>query len=208
MAVITNLGSLMRSVRITAVAIIASGAVVLTGCGSDDTQPAAGDSTASAEASVTPDDSESPTSDSTESSNAGDIADFPDVSGFTYTELPGAAFKSLNSTLKSTPQVEGVEAKLVEKDGQEAGLVMRMAIDPGAASAAGFEDGFLPGFAGGFAGSNAAPEYEDINGTNVVMVGSADQAGTAYAWLEGSIATIIVFKDAADAKVFAQGALA
>ncbi len=84
---------------------------------------------------------------------------------------------------------------------------MRMAIDPEAASAAGFEEGFLPGFAGGFAGSDAAPDYEDINGVKVVTIGSPDQSGTAYAWLEGSIATILVFKDAADAEAFAQGAL-
>ena len=124
-----------------------------------------------------------------------------------YTELPGAAFKSLNATLKNTPQIEGVEAKLVEKNGEEAGLVMRMAIDPEAASVAGFEEGFLPGFAGGFAGSNAAPDYEDINGTKVVKIGTPDQTGTAYAWLEGSIATILVFKDSGDAETFAQAAL-
>ena len=46
----------MRSLRITAVALIASCAVVLTGCGGDDTEPAAGDSTATAEDSMTPDD--------------------------------------------------------------------------------------------------------------------------------------------------------
>jgi hypothetical protein len=198
----------MRSLRITAVALIASCAVVLTGCGGDDTEPAAGDSTASAETSVTPDESDSATPDTTESTDAGDVADFPEVDGFTYTELPGAAFKSLNAKLKGTPQIEGVDAKLVEKDGQEAGLVMRMAIDPEAASAAGFEEGFLPGFAGGFAGSDAAPDYEDINGTKVVTIGSPDASGTAYAWLEDSIATILVFKDAADAEAFAQGALA
>jgi hypothetical protein len=198
----------MRSLRVTVVALVASCAVVLTGCGGDDAEPAAGDATASAEASTTPDDSESATPEATESGDPGDVADFPDVDGFTYTELPGAAFKSLNATLKNTPQIEGVAARLVEKNGQEAGLVMRMAIDPESASVPGFEEGFLPGFAGGFAGSDAAPDYEDINGTKVVMIGRPDQDGTAYAWLDGSIATILVFKDAADAEAFAQGALA
>ena len=201
----------MRSLRLTAAALIASCAVVLTGCGGDNTEPAAGDATASAETSATPDVSESGTPDTTDgtaTADAGDLADFPTVDGFTYTELPGATFKSLNATLKGTPQIEGVEAKLIEKNGNEAGLIMRMSIDPQSASMPGFEEGFLPGFAGGFAGSDAAPDYEDINGTKVVVIDTPDQTGTAYAWLEGSVATILVFKEAADAETFAQGALA
>lgn len=201
----------MRSLRVTAIALVAASAVMLTGCGGDDTETTASDTTPSAESSPTADDTVSATpdtSETTEGEDGGSVGDFPEVDGFTYAELPGAAFKSLNATLKGTPQIEGVEAQLVEKDGEEAGLVMRMAIDPAAASQAGFEEGFLPGFAGGFAGSDAAPGYEDINGTNVVTVGSPDASGTAYAWLIGSVATILVFKDAADAEAFAQGALA
>ena len=197
----------MRSLRVTAIALVASCAVVLTGCGGDDPEPAANDTTPSAEESMTPDDEESSTPEETEEADPGDIDDFPDVDGFTYTELPGTAFKSLNASLKGTPQIEGVAAKLVEKDGEEAGLVMRMAIDPEAAGMAGFEDGFLPGFAGGIAGSNADPDYEDINGTKVVTIETPDQTGTAYAWLEGSIATILVFKDSGDAATFAEAAL-
>ncbi|MCZ3385609.1 MAG: hypothetical protein LH630_01240 [Actinomycetia bacterium] len=202
----------MRSLRTSAAVLVASLAVVLTGCGGDEADPAAGDTTPTAESSTTPeatpDDSASTTPDETETTDAANVGAFPEVEGFTYTELPGAAFKSLNATLKGTPQIEGVEAKLVEKNGDEAGLVMRMAIDPAAASTAGFEEGFLPGFAGGFAGTDAAPKYEDINGTKVVTIGSPDANGTAYAWLEGSLATIIVFQDAGDAEEFAQGALA
>lgn len=197
----------MRSLRVTAVALVASCAVVLTGCGGDDPEPAADDAMASAEESMTPGDDESSTPEETKDADPGDINDFPEVDGFTYAELPGVAFKSLNASLKGTPQIEGVEAKLVKKNGEEAGLVMRMAIDPEAAGAAGFEDGFLPGFAGGIAGSSAEPNYEDINGTKVVTIETPDQTGTAYAWLEGSIATILVFKDSGDAATFAEAAL-
>lgn len=192
----------MRPLRITAIALIALCTLVLAGCGGDDA-PDAGDTTTSA----TPEDSASATPSTDESSTDEDVADFPEVDGFTYTSLPGSTFKSLNSSLKGTPQVDGVEARLVQVNGEEAGLVMRLAIDPEAASAAGFEEGFLPGFAGGFAGSSATPEYQDINGTKVVMVGSPDEEGTAYAWLQGSVATIVVFKNNDDAETFAQGAL-
>ncbi|MEO8106366.1 MAG: hypothetical protein ABI720_03525 [Actinomycetes bacterium] len=156
---------------------------------------------------MTPSDSGSTTPDSTDAADAGDVGDFPEVAGFSYRDLPGAVFQNLKSTIKGTPQVEDVQAKLVSKGGQEAGLVMRLAIDPETASVDGFEDGFLPGFAGGVAGSNAAPDYEDINGTNVVTVDVPGETGAAYAWLQGSVATVLVFKDAADAEAFAQAAL-
>lgn len=194
----------MRSVRVVAVALIASCAVVLTGCGGDDTVPAAGDTTPTPSASESVSSSPSPDASTT----SGDAGSFPDVNGFTYGELPGAQFNQLNSALQGTPQIEGIDAKLVQKDGMDAGLVMRLAINPEAASAAGFEEGFLPGFAGGVAGSDAAPNYEDINGTKVVTIAIPNQTGSAYAWLEGSVATILVFKDTADAEAFAQGALA
>ncbi|MCZ3388511.1 MAG: hypothetical protein LH645_05190 [Actinomycetia bacterium] len=197
----------MRSVRATAVALIASCAVVLTGCGGDDNAPAASDTTPTASTSA----SGSPTivdSTPTGSTTSGDVADFPDVDGFTYSELPGAAFRGLNSALQGTPQIQGLEAKLVQKDGQDAGLVMRIGITPDALSSSGFEDNFLPGIAAGVAGSSAAPQYEDINGTKVVTIAVPNQTGSAYAWLKGSIATILVFKDTADAEAFAQAALA
>jgi hypothetical protein len=181
---------------------------MLTGCGGDDTESASSDTTPAASASASESVSSSATPDATESTTSGDISDFPTVDGFTYADLPGASFKQLTASLKGTPQLEGADAKFVEKDGQQVGLVMRIAIDPEAASAAGFEEGFLPGFAGGVAGSDAAPDYEDINGTKVVTIGTPGEAGTAYAWLEDSIATVLVFKDAADAEAFAQAALA
>jgi hypothetical protein len=181
---------------------------MLTGCGGDDTESASSDTTPAASASASESVSSSATPDETESTTSGDISDFPTVDGFTYADLPGASFKQLTASLKGTPQLEGADAKFVEKDGQQVGLVMQIAIDPEAASAAGFEEGFLPGFAGGVAGSDAAPDYEDINGTKVVTIGTPGEAGTAYAWLEDSIATVLVFKDAADAEAFAQAALA
>jgi hypothetical protein len=194
----------MRSLRVTTVVLVASCAVALTGCGGDDPEPAANEPSASVEASTTPDDDDST---ETEEADPGGVDDFPEVDGFTYSDLPGAAFKALNASLKGTPQIEGVAARLVEKDGDEAGLVMRMAIDPETAAMADFEDGFLPGFAGGIAGSNADPDYEDINGTKVVTIQTPDQTGTAYAWVEGSIATILVFQDSGDAATFAEAAL-
>ena len=188
----------MRSLRITAIALIA--AVALTGCTSGDSQPAA-------EGSPTPTDSPSATPDTTVGVDEGNVSGFPKIDGFTYKELPNAVFKSLNSTIEGTPQVQDVQAKLVTKNGQEVGLVMRMAIEPEAASAAGFEEAFLPGFASGVAGSSAKPGFEEINGTKVVTVDMPGGSGAALAWFAGSVATVLVFKDDADAKAFAQGAL-
>ena len=195
----------MRSLRVTAIALVASCAVVLTGCGGDDPEPAANDTTPSAEESMTPDDEESSTPEETEEADPGDIDDFPDVDGFTYTELPGAAFKSLNASLKGTPQIEGVAAKLVEKDGEEAGLVMRMAIDPEAAGMAGFEDGSCPASPAG--SPERRPRLRGHQRHQGRHHRDPDQTGTAYAWLEGSIATILVFKDSGDAATFAEAAL-
>ncbi len=197
----------LRLVRLTGLVLVASVAFVLGGCSSDEPAPVANDATTSPETSDTASPTASGTATADTSGDSTDLGDFPSVNGFSYAELPKAAFKTLDATLQSTPQIEGVEAKLVKKGGQEVGLVMRMAIDPAAAEASGFEDGFLPGFAGGVAGSTAQPQYDNINGTRVVMIATPDNAGTAYAWLDGSTATILVFKDAADAQAFAEGAI-
>jgi hypothetical protein len=197
----------MRPYRVTAVAVLAAGAFVLAGCGGDDAKPAAGDSAGSTtSAEATPEDSATP--DETEDdTSTGDVNVFPEVDGFDYVDLPGPAFKSLSQSLKGTPELEGVEARLVEKNGEEAGLVMRIEVDADTAATDGFEDGFLPGFAGGLAGTSAKPDYEEIGGVNVVKIGTADDTGTAYAWLEDNIAVVIIFKDAADAQTFAEAAL-
>jgi hypothetical protein len=194
----------MRQYRVTAIALLATGTFLLAGCGGEDAEPAAVDSTTTAES--TPEDSASPTM-TEDDAMTGDIGAFPEVDGFEYTEVPGPIFKGLNQSLKAQPQLEGVEARLVEKDGEEAGLVMRIEVDADTAAAEGFEDGFLPGFAGGLAGSSASPNFEEINGVNVVKVGTADGSGTAYAWLEDNIAMVLVFKDAADAQTFAEASL-
>lgn len=194
----------MRHIRGTAVALLAAGTFVLAGCGgSDEPEPAADDPTPTAEA--TPDSSSSP--EMTEDADPGDVNAFPEVDGFEYAEVPSPVFKSLNQSLKGTEELESVEAKLVEKNGEEAGLVMRIEVDADTAAADGFEDAFLPGFASGLAGINAAPDIEEIGGVKVVKIGTADGSGTAYAWLEDNIAMVIVFRDAADAETFAEAAL-
>jgi hypothetical protein len=40
-----------------------------------------------------------------------------------------------------------------------------------------------------------------------VKIGTPDATGTAYAWIQGSVATVLVFKDASDAQTYAEGAL-
>ena len=193
----------MRSVKVTAIAFVAAAGLVLTGCGGSE-EPAASDDNTTAEA--TPTDSETPTDEETtdDTIEQGDVSDFPDVDGYTLVALPGAAKKAFGAATNSTPQIQKFEGRLVEKGGEQAGLILRIAIDPEAASADGFEEGFLPGFAGGVAGTSAQPDYEDINGVRVVKIATADGTGTAYAWIEDAIATVLVFKDAADAQTFAE----
>ena len=40
-----------------------------------------------------------------------------------------------------------------------------------------------------------------------MKIDTLDGSGTAYAWLQNSVATVLVFKDAADAETFAEAAL-
>lgn len=198
----------MRAHRFAAIVLVAGSAIALGGCSDNDPTPAANDTPMSASPTTSPDESESTGADETDSSSSeSDPGDFPTVDGYTYSKLPTAAFAGLNGALEATPQVKGVDAKLVKKGDQEVGLVMLIAIDPAAANLPGFEDGFLPGFAGGVAGSDAKPKYEEINGTRVITIGTADGTGTAFAWLTDATATVLVFKDSADAKAFAETAL-
>ena len=178
----------MRSRRFPAVLLMVSCAVALAGCGGDDAPSAA----------------PAPT----QSSVSANVSDFPEIPGFSYKELAPSAFRELNSALKATPQIDGVAAKFATKDGKEAGLVMRVAIPPETAGLEGFAEQFVPGLLSGIAGSSAAPTQEDINGTSVTTITSPGEAGAAYAWLEGSIATVLVFEDPANAEAFAQAALA
>jgi hypothetical protein len=202
----------MRPVRIAAVALIATAGLLLGACSSDD-EPSAGDtpSTSAPTPSDTAMASQTPTDDETDDGStgaSGDVNDFVEVDGFTLVTLPQAIKQTFSAPLNSVPQIEGFEGRLVKKDGQQAGLVMRIAVDSKAANLPNFEDQFLPGFAGGIAGSDAKPDFEEINGVNVVKVDTADGSGTAYAWIQESVATVLVFKDAGDAQAYAEGALA
>lgn len=192
----------------TVVAALATSAVlVLGGCGSDsEPSPAAdpGQQSSTPEDSPAPDDSETPTDEPVE---PGDVNDFPEVAGFTYQKLPGVALDAFSQAVEGTPEVGKAAGRLVMKDGQQIGMVMQIQIDPSAAGADGFEDAFLPGFAQGIAGAAGQPKIEDVNGTNVVKVEAPSAGGTAYAWIDDAIATVLVFKSAADAEAFAQGAL-
>ena len=201
----------MRPLRISVIALVAATGLVLAGCGDDDTPSADNTDTTSASTpseddSATPMDSatDEETSDTTE---AGDVGDFPDVDGYTLVALPGAAKQAFGSAVEGTPEIEGFEGRLVEKDGAKAGLTIRIGVDASAADLPNFEDQFLPAFAGGLAGTSAQPEFEDINGVKVVKIGTPDGNGTAYAWIEGNIATVLVFQDAADAQAYAEGAI-
>jgi hypothetical protein len=202
----------MRSVRIAAVAFIAATGLVLAGCGSDDNTSA---SDTGSSATPTPSDtssamtSESPTDQASDGSTGGsaDVGDFADVDGYTLVPLPKAASQAFSAAVNSTPQIQGFEGRMVEKNGDQAGMVIRIAVDAQAAALPDFEKQFLPGFASGIAGSSAKPEFEEINGVNVVKIGTPDGSGTAYAWIQGSVATVLVFKDASDAQAYAEGAL-
>src|SRR4051794_21295714 len=162
-------------------AIAAAGAsallLLLSACGSDSSSS----DTASSPSASPPTSSMSPMSESpspmasasgNESGGNAALGNFPDVPGFTYTELPSAALQSFKQTVKGTPQIQDFEGRLVAKQGSSTpvGFVMQIAISPDAANAPGFEDGFLPGFAGGLAGVSAKPSYKTINGTKVVVV--------------------------------------
>lgn len=193
----------MRRSATLVAALAASAMLVLGGCSDDTTpEPAAG----SPEVSSSPE--ESPSSQPAETSAPAALDDFPEVDGYTYQKLPAAALDAFDAAVKDTPQVGKAAGQLVLKDGEQAGLIMRISIDPDAASTPGFEDGFLPGFAGGIAGSDVAPDYEEINGTKVVKVSAPSAGGTAYAWIKDAVATVLVFQSDADAQAFAEGALA
>lgn len=191
----------MRAHRLAVIALVAASTIGLAGCSDDAATPAADAPSPSPSSTTTPEESESTTP------TASDAGDFPDVDGYTYANLPDAAFAGLDAAVQGTPQIEGVEAKLVKKGNQEVGLVMQIALDPASADVPGFEDGFLPGFAGGIAGTNAKPKYQEINGTRVITIGTSDGSGTAFAWINDATATVLVFQDASDAKAFAQAAL-
>ncbi len=199
----------MRPLRITAIALIAAAGLVLAGCGGDD-EPAADEATTAA-STPAEDDTATPDDEATESDDTGEVGevgDFPEVDGFTLVELPATASQAFAQAVQGTPQIEGFEGRLVETDSNsEAGIIIRIGVDPDAAGLDKFEDKFLPGFASGIAGSTAKPDFEDINGVNVVKIGTPDGAGTAYAWIEDSVATVLVFQDAADAQAFAEGAI-
>lgn len=195
----------MRPLRITAVAFIAATGLVLAGCGDDEptadapaeTTPA---DTTTTEETTTPDDAA--TEDEVD-----DVSDFPEVDGYDLVELPATASDAFASAVQGTPQIEEFQGRLIEEGGAESGLIIRIGIDPDAAGLDKFEDKFLPGFAGGIAGASAKPEFEDINGVNVVKIETPDGSGTAYAWIQNSVATVLVFQDAGDAQSFAESAL-
>lgn len=193
----------MRRTATVVAALAATAVLVLGGCGGDDEpSPAASPSPESS----TPE--ETMSSEPEETSEPAALDDFPEVDGYTYQKLPGAALSAFSQAVKGTPEVGKAAGRLVLKDGDQVGLILRISIDPDAANMPGFEDGFLPGFAGGIAGTSVEPDYEEINGTRVVKVGAPTAGGTAYAWIQDSVATVLVFQDAADAQAFAEGALA
>lgn len=197
----------MRRSATLVAALAASALLVLGGC-SDDPEPAPAASSSqessTPEESATPDESSSPA----ETTEAAALDDFPEVDGYTYQKLPGAALSAFADAVKGTPEVQKAAGRLVLKDGEQVGLVMRIQIDPEAAGTEGFEDGFLPGFAGGIAGGGADPAYEEINGVKVVKIEAPSAGGIAYAWIQDAVATVLVFQNADDAQAFAEGALA
>jgi hypothetical protein len=208
----------MRPVRVAAVALIATSGLLLGACSSDD-EPSAGNvsSTATATPSDTASASQSPSGDGSGDSDggndndstgaSGDVSDFAQVPGFTLVSLPQALKQTFSAPLNNVPQIDGFEGRLAKKGSQQAGVVMRIGVDAKAADLPDFEDKFLPGFATGIAGMNAKPDFEKINGVIVVKIDTADGSGTAYAWIQDSVATVLVFQDASDAQAYAEGAL-
>jgi hypothetical protein len=201
----------MRPVRVAAVALIAAAGLVLGACSSD--EPAAGDGAGSAasspgsEASPSPSDSASDSA-SDSSGDAAGVDDFVEVDGYTLVALPKAASQAFDAATQNAPQIEDFAGRLVEKDGEQAGIVVRVGLDADQANLPNFERQFLPGFASGIAGAAAKPEFEKINGVNVVKIQTPGGSGTAYAWIQDAIATVLVFESATDAQAYAEGSLA
>lgn len=183
----------MRPMRLAAVALIATAGLLFAGCSGSD-EPSASD----------PDTATSP-SQSAGSDAA--VSDFADVDGFTLVDLPEAARQAFAAATQNAPQIEGFDGRMVEKDGQAVGMVMRVALDPEQAKLPNFDKQFLPGFASGIAGADAKPEFEEINGIKVVKVAAPGGSGTAYAWIQDSMATVLVFQTPTDAATYSQGAL-
>ena len=182
----------MRPLRLAAVALIAAAGLLLAGCSGSD-EPA-GDASSSA----------SPSQDTGADSAVGDFAE---VEGFTLVALPDAASQAFAAATQNAPQIEGFDGRMVEKDGQAVGMVMRVALDPDQAKLPNFEKQFLPGFASGIAGADAKPQFEEVNGVKVVKIAAPGGSGTAYAWIEDAVATVLVFQTPADAATYSQGAL-
>lgn len=185
----------MRPVRVAAVALIATAGLLLAGCSSD--EPAASASSTA---------SESPSPSSDPSGESGAVDDFPEVDGYTLVDLPDAARQAFATATQSAPQLEDFDGRLVEKDGQQVGMVMRVGLDVGQSELGDFEKQFLPGFASGIAGADVKPDFEEINGVKVVKIETPGGSGTAYAWIQSSVATILVFNSAEDAAAYADGA--
>jgi hypothetical protein len=185
----------MRPVRVAAVALIATVGLLLAGCSSD--EPAASDSAGA---------SESPSASSDASEAPAAVGDFAEVEGYTLVELPDAARQAFAAATQNAPQLEDFDGRMIEKDGQQVGMVMRVGLDVDQSDLGDFEKQFLPGFASGIAGADVKPDFEEINGIKVVKIETPGGSGTAYAWIESSVATILVFNSAEDAAAYAQGA--
>ena len=198
----------MRPIRFAA-ALIAAAGLVLAGC-ADDSEPSADDTnTTSATPSedASDDVSESPSDEaSDDSGESEDVGDFPEVDGFTLVSLPQAAEQAFGSAVQGVPQIDDFEGRLVKEGGKQVGFVIRIGVNVDDAALSEFEDNFLPAFAGGIAGTDAEPDFEEINGVNVVKI-QGPSGSTAYAWVEDGVATVTTFNDAADAQAFAEGAL-
>jgi hypothetical protein len=192
----------MRPVKVAAVALTAVLGLALASCSSSSET-----TTPDAAMSPSPSSSTSASPDGSMSGAPAGLDDFAEVDGFTLVDLSASMRQAYQGLIKNTPQLEGFEGRLVEKDGEQIGIVMRIAVDADAASSQAFEDNFLPGFANGIAGTTVKPNIEEINGVKVIKVDTPGGSGTAYAWLEDAIATVLVFKSADDAQAYAEGAL-
>lgn len=203
----------MRSFRIATAAVIAVTGLVVTGCASDN-EPSADDTNTSAETTPSDEASETPSEDATDDSTedstddggaSADVGDFPDVDGYTLVPLPQVAKQTFAGAINGTPQIDGFEGRVVQKGGQEVGFIIRVGIDEQLASSSNFEEGFFPGFAAAIAGGGTHPQFEEMNGVNVIKI-EGMSGGATYAWVDGNVATVATFDDPADAQAFAQGA--
>lgn len=119
---------------------------------------------------------------------------FAGVSGYTYEAVPDADLADIEDDFTSNAltkaAVVGVDARTVQKDGEEVGAIVAIRFEEAAASLPGFADGFLSGV------TREAVSSEEITLAGETVIASTDVDDTHYlSWIGGDLALVIVGGD-------------